>query len=78
MIALGVVLGDADILVHVEGDDVLEGDLAGLVGLHQLLIHAQGGAARGQPQHKHPRHLIFIIFNYRVSQKKGGLAFKCS
>ena len=33
MIALGVVLGDADVLVHVEGLDVLEADLAGLVSL---------------------------------------------
>jgi hypothetical protein len=52
MIALGVILGDSNILVHVEGLDILEADLAGLVGLHQLAVQAERGAACGEPQHK--------------------------
>jgi len=53
VIALRVVFSDANILVHVEGDDVLEGNLPGLVGLHQLLVHPQWSSASGKTQDKH-------------------------
>ena len=42
MVALGMALRQADILIHVEGDDVLERDTAFLVGFHQTGIHAFG------------------------------------
>ena len=45
VVALGVLLREIDVLVHVEGDDVLERHLAGLVQGYQLPVHAQGRAA---------------------------------
>jgi len=37
-----VILRDADVFVHVEGNHVLEGNLAFLVETHQLLISTNG------------------------------------
>ena len=54
VIALRMVLRDANILIHVEGDHILEGDLARLVGLDQLLIHPQRCSACWKSQDKHP------------------------
>lgn len=48
VIALGVVHGEVDVLVHVEGHHVLEGDLLVLVRLHQSLIHADRRGSSGQ------------------------------
>ena len=42
MVALGMILGEVHILVHVEGNDVLERYLACLVQGDQLAVHAQG------------------------------------
>ena len=47
VVTLGVLLGEVDVLVHVEGDDVPEGDLAGLVEGDQFPVHSQGGTAGG-------------------------------
>ena len=52
VVALGVLLGQAHILVHVEGDYVLEGNDALLVQVDQLLVHAQGRRACGASQHE--------------------------
>ena len=40
MVALRMVDGQADILIHIEGNDVLERHLALLIGLNQGTIHA--------------------------------------
>ena len=40
VVALGVLLGEADVLVHVEGDDVLEGYLTLLIEADEFLVHA--------------------------------------
>lgn len=48
VIALGVVHREVDVLVHVEGHHVLEGDLLVLVRLHQSLIHADRRGSSGQ------------------------------
>ena len=52
MVALGMALGKADILVHVEGDDVLEGNLA--CGAHacKLVIGTYGGGTGGKAQNE--------------------------
>jgi len=42
MVALGMILGEVHILVHVERDHVLERYLACLVQGYQLSVHAQG------------------------------------
>ena len=52
VVGLGVVLGQVDVLVHVEGDDVLEGELAGLDELDEVLVGRDGGRARGQAEHE--------------------------
>jgi len=49
-VTLGVVLGEADVLVHVEGDDVLEGDGAFAVVLDEFLVGFDGGAAGGEAE----------------------------
>jgi hypothetical protein len=41
MVALGMVLWYPYVLVHVEGDDVPEGELAVAVEVHEVSIHAQ-------------------------------------
>ena len=41
MVALGMILGEVHILVHVERNDVLERHLTGLVQGDQLSVHAQ-------------------------------------
>lgn len=41
-----------DVLVHVEGGDIFEGDAALLVKLDELTIHAERRAASGQAQHE--------------------------
>ena len=47
VVALGMFLGEVDILVHVEGDDVLERDFTCLVEGDEFAVHSQGGAACG-------------------------------
>ena len=37
-----MILGDTYVLVHVEGDDVLEGYAPDLMSSHQGTIHAEG------------------------------------
>ena len=41
VVALGMILGEVHVLVHVERNDVLERYLAGLVQGNQLAVHAQ-------------------------------------
>ena len=43
VIALGVVFSESHILVHVEGDHVLETDLSGFVKAYQGLVETKGG-----------------------------------
>jgi len=50
VVAFGMLLGQSDVLVHVESDDVLEGNLAGLVHLNEVLVEAQGRGTRGAAQ----------------------------
>ena len=45
VVAFGMVFRQVDVLIHVEGDYVLEGDFAGLVQGDQFAVQAQGGAA---------------------------------
>ena len=52
VVALGMVLGKADILVHVEGDDVLEGYLTLFVQADKFLVHAEWRRACGATQHE--------------------------
>ena len=47
VVTLGVFLRQVAILVHIEGDDILERDLAGLVHCDEFTVHTQRGAARG-------------------------------
>ena len=53
MIALRMVLWNTNILVHVEGDDILERDLAILVSLDKSLVHTKRSSSSGQTQNKH-------------------------
>ena len=52
MVRLGVVLGDANVLVHVEGDDVRERDSPCLVQLHETGVGALWRGSRGQAEHE--------------------------
>ena len=48
MVTLGVCLGETDILVHVEGDDILERHPAGTIGLDEGIVHANGRRTCGK------------------------------
>ena len=52
VVALGMILGDTYVLIHVEGDDVLEGYTPGLMSSHQGTIHAEGRGACGQTKYE--------------------------
>lgn len=54
VVGLGVVLGEADVLVHVEGDDMLEGELAGLDERDEVLVRRDGRGTRGEAEHEGP------------------------
>ena len=47
-----MILGDTYVLVHVEGDDVLEGYAPGLMSSHQGTIHPEGRGACGQTKYE--------------------------
>lgn len=51
----GVVGGDADVLVHVEGDDVLEGDAAGFVGGNEEAVDGDWAGAGGEAEDERVR-----------------------
>ena len=52
VVALGMLHGKADILVHVEGNDVLEGQLTGLDHAHEFGVGVQRGGTGGEAQHE--------------------------
>ena len=52
VVALRMFLGQPHVLVHVEGDHVLEAHLAGFMQLNQALVGVEQGAASGQTQHE--------------------------
>ena len=52
VIALGVFLGEVDILVHVECHNVLERYLSLLVKLDESSVHAEGRTAGGAAEHE--------------------------
>lgn len=43
VVGFRVLAWDADVLVHVEGDDIAEGDLAAFVGGHEVLVDSLRG-----------------------------------
>ena len=45
VVALGMLLGQAYVLVHVEGDNVLEADAPLFIQTDEVAVHAQGAAA---------------------------------
>ena len=50
VVTLGVILGQADVFIHVEGDDVAEGYSALLTQLDEPFVCADGRRAGGQTQ----------------------------
>ena len=52
VVAFRMALGQSYVLVHVEGEDVLEGDAPCLVGLYESAVHANGATAGGQAKNK--------------------------
>lgn len=52
MVALGVVFGQTDILVHVESDDIPEADATFAVRLDKVAIHTLRRGASRETQHK--------------------------
>ena len=50
VVGLGVLLGEADVLVHVEGDDMLEGELALLDEADEVLVGGDRGGASGEAE----------------------------
>ena len=63
-IALVVLSGKTDVLVHIEGDDVLEGNLACLVHLCKSLINSERRRAGGETEHE---GTVFLVVVYGVS-----------
>ncbi|VXA82643.1 conserved hypothetical protein [Aeromonas veronii] len=52
VVALRVIFRQADVLVHVEGDHVLEAHFTGFVQLDQALVGVERGATGGQAQYE--------------------------
>ena len=52
VIALRMLFGQVDILVHIESDYIAEGNLAGLVQFDQFAVHTEGRRAGRQTQYK--------------------------
>lgn len=44
--------GQSDVFIHVEGDDVLEGELAGLVELDQVSVDTNRGRTGGKSENE--------------------------
>ena len=59
-VALIVLFGKSHILVHVEGNDVLEGDLARLIHSHQLIVNADGRRTGGEAQNERSVFLVCL------------------
>ena len=52
VVALRMLYRKSHILVHVEGDDVLEGDLSGVIHLDEFLVGAYRGGTCGESEHE--------------------------
>ena len=65
-VALVMLVGQAQVFVHVEGHHVFEGHFAGLIHPGQLLINADGAGAGGQAQHEGPFFLVAVDFSGNV------------
>ena len=65
-VALVMLVRQTDILVHVECNDILEGDLAGLVLTDQFSIHTQRGGAGRQTKNKRTILLVTIDLRHDV------------
>ena len=61
MVAFGVLFGKPDVLVHVERNDILEGDLSGLVQRDQLFVCRQRGRTRRQSQYEGASGRLFLV-----------------
>ena len=65
-VALIVLFGKAYILVHVEGNDVLEGDLTCLIHSHQLIVNADGGRTGGKAQNEGSVFLVRLDLSRNI------------
>ena len=52
VVAFGMLFGQTYIFVHVEGDNIFEAHLTGLVKLNEVLVEAQRTTASGATQHE--------------------------
>lgn len=52
MVALGVVAWQADVLVHVEGDDISEGECSCLDELDEMFVGGDGRGSGGETKDK--------------------------
>lgn len=50
VVGLGVILGQTNVLVHVEGDDMLEREFTILYKLDEVLVSGYGRGAGGKPE----------------------------
>ncbi len=57
-IALVMLVGQAQVFIHVEGDHVGEGDFSGFVHPNELLVDPYGAGTRGQAQDEGARLLV--------------------
>ena len=65
-VALVVLFGKSYILVHVEGNDVLEGNLACLIHSYQLIVDADRGGAGGKAQNERSVFLVRLDLSRNV------------
>ena len=74
VVALGMVLGDAHVFIHVEGDHILERDLPRLVHADEFPVGADGGRSGGKAQHERllgPCGLFVDPFGYMMRSPEG-------
>ena len=59
-VALVMLAGQTYVLVHIEGHNVLEGDLARLIHFNESLVNAKGRRARGKTEHERTVLLMVV------------------
>jgi len=68
-VALVVLSGQTNVLVHIKGYNILKGDLAGLIHFDQVAVNAQRRRTGGQAQYE---GTVFLMIVDRISNMLGG------
>ena len=68
-VALVVLVRQTEVLIHIKGDDVGEGDLPGLVHAHQLPVHADRGGSCRKAEHEGALILVAVDLRRNIVRR---------